>query len=172
MDKAIYAFVIVAAVAIVIQMAILYFIYKAMKESSTRMEAFTTRMEDKVTPVLSTAQAILIDAQPKISDITTNLAEATATVRVHVANIGEATGEIVERARLQAVRVDELMSGTMERIEETAAMVQNTVITPVRRIQGIIHALQAGIGFLRHARSRNRKNLGGNPGDDDEEMFI
>jgi uncharacterized protein YoxC len=168
-DKAIYFFVIVAAVAIVIQMAILFLIYKSMKESSTRMAAFTTRMEDRVTPVLSTAQAILVDAQPKVSDITANLAEATATMRVQVANISEATGEIVERARIQAARVDELISGTVERIE----LVQNTVITPVRRIQGIIQALQAGIGFLRHARAGHRKNLGGNPGgDDDEEMFI
>jgi hypothetical protein len=167
-DKAILAFVIVAAVAIVVQMAILFAIYKAMKQSSARMEAFTTRMEDKVTPVLSTAHTILVDAQPKVSEITANLAEATATMRVQVANIGEATGEIVERARIQAARVDELISGTVERIE----LVQNTVITPVRRIQAIIQALQAGIGFLRHARSGNRKNLGGNPGDDDEEMFI
>ncbi len=169
MENVIYIFVIVAAVAIVVQMAILFAIYKSMKESSSRMQAFTIRMEDKVTPVLSTAQAILIDAQPKVSDVTANLAEATATMRVQVANIGEATEEIVERVRIQAARVDDLISGTVERIE----LVQNTVITPVRRIQGIIQALQAGIGFLRHARAGYRKNVGGNPGgDDDEEMFI
>jgi hypothetical protein len=167
-------FVAVAAVAIVVQMGILLVMYKSTTRAAARIEGIACRLEERSTPVLITAYAILTDAQPKISAITTDLAEATAVVRANVSQIGEATAEIVERARLQAVRVDELISGTVDRIEDTAEMVQNTVIHPVRKIQAILQALQAGIGFLRRSQSRGRRDgtTGQAVDGDEEEMFI
>jgi methyl-accepting chemotaxis protein len=167
-------FVAVAAVAILIQAVILFLIYRSTNRASARMEGIAARIEERSTPVLITAYAILTDAQPKIRDITSNLAEATAVVRANVTQIGEATAEIVERARMQAVRVDELISGTVNRIEDTAEMVQNTVVHPVRKIQAILQALQAGIGFLRQGRSRGRRDgtTGQAVDGDEEEMFI
>jgi uncharacterized protein YoxC len=164
------AFVIVAALAIVWQTAILFGLAKAMREFATRMEGILGRMESQATPVLATAQAILDDAQPKIADITTNLAEGTHAVKIHIADIGEATGEIVERARLQAARVDELVSDTIAKIEVTTDIVQHSVITPVRRIHALVQAVSAGVGFLRASRSRKRSE--NNSSGDDEEMFI
>jgi methyl-accepting chemotaxis protein len=167
-------FVAVSAVAIVIQAVILFVIYRSTSRASARMEGIAARLEERSTPVLITAHAILTDAQPKLSAITSDLAEATAVVRANVAHIGEATAEIVERARMQAVRVDELISGTVDRIEDTAEMVQNTVVHPVRKIQAILQALQAGIGFLRRSQSRGRRDgtTGQAVDGDEEEMFI
>jgi hypothetical protein len=167
---AILGFVIVAAAAIVLQTLILFGLSKAMREFAIRMEGILGRVETQASPVLTTARAILDDAQPKIADITSNLAESTAAVRVHVADIGEATGEIVERARLQAARVDEFVSDTMAKIEVTTDLVQHSVITPVRRIHAIVQAVSAGVGFLRANRSRKKSNH--NSSEDDEEMFI
>lgn len=174
MNTFLIIFVAVAALAIVIQAVILLLIYRSTSQASARMEAIAARIEERSTPVLITAHAILVDAQPKIKDITANLVEATAVVRANVSQIGEATTEIVERARLQAVRVDELISGTVDRIEDTAEMVQNTVVHPVRKIQAILQAVQAGIGFLRQSRSRGRKDgtTGQMSDEDEEEMFI
>ncbi len=93
-------------------------------------------------------------------------------VRANVAQIGEATSEVVERARMQAVRVDELISSTIDRIEDTAEMVQTTVIHPVRKIQALVQALQAGIGFLRRSRGRKDGTTGQAVDEDEEEMFI
>jgi len=164
-------FVAVAAVALIIQMGTLIALYKAMNNASSRVERAILRLEERSAPVLATAQTILVDAQPKISEITTNLAEASAMLRIHVAEIGDATGEIVERARLQAVRLDELVSVTVERIEDTAEFVQHTVVKPIRRIQAILQAVQAGIGFLRRSHSGGKSAVNGGS-DDEEEMFI
>ena len=169
-NAAILAFVIVAAVAIVWQTAILFGLAKAMREFAIRMEGILGRVETQATPVLSTARAILDDAQPKIADITTNLAESTAAVRLHVADIGEATGEIEERARLQAARVDEFVGETIAKLEVTTDLVQHTVISPVRRIHALVQAVSAGVGFLRANRARRKSN--NNSSGDDEEMFI
>jgi hypothetical protein len=141
-----------------------------MREFAIRMEGILGRVETQASPVLETARAILDDAQPKIADITHNLAESTAAVRVHVAEIGEATGEIVERARLQAANVDEFVSNTIAKIEDTTDLVQHSVISPVRRIHALVQAVSAGVGFLR--ANRSRKKSSNNSSGDDEEMFI
>lgn len=164
------AFVIVAALAIVLQTGILFALYKATRESTTRMEAIVGRLEQQATPVLTTAQAILEDAQPKLSEITSNLAESTATVRANVAQMAETTGEILDRARFQAARLDELVTTTVDRIELASDVVHHGVIGPVRRVQAIVQAVSAGIGFLRATRSR--KKAISNNGGPDEEMFI
>jgi methyl-accepting chemotaxis protein len=163
-------FVIVAAAAIVLQTAILFALYKMMGETTSRMERLAGRMEEQTTPVLATAHAILDDAQPKLAEITSNLAESTALVRSHVAQMAEATGEIVDRARLQAARLDELVSSTVDKIEVTTDFVQHSVIAPVRRVHAIVQAVSAGLSFLRANRARRRAETSN--GDADEEMFI
>ena len=74
-------FVVVAAVAIVVQMGILLALYTALRRTSERMEGIAGRLEQQATPVLATAAAILDDAKPKIAEITTNLSETSASVR-------------------------------------------------------------------------------------------
>jgi methyl-accepting chemotaxis protein len=163
-------FVIVAAVAIVLQTVILYAFYKTTRETTARVENIVGRMEQQTTPVLVRAHAILEDAEPKLAEITSNLAESTATVRAHVAQMADATGEIVERARTQAARLDEFVSTTVEKIELTTDFVQHSVISPVRRIHAIVQAVSAGFGFLRAARARHRSD--NHKSGVDEEMFI
>ncbi len=111
MTTVVAIFVIVAAVAIVVQMGILLALYMAMRQTANRMEGIAGRLEQQTTPLLSTANAILEDAKPKIAEITTNLAESTATVRAHVAHVTEASGEIVERARHHAMRMAAVSAG-------------------------------------------------------------
>jgi methyl-accepting chemotaxis protein len=164
------AFVIVAAVAIILQMAILFALYRSMKQTAGKMEAIAGRMEQQATPLIVTAQAILEDAQPKIAEITGNLAESSATVRAHVSQVADATGEIVERARLHAARVDEFVGSTMGKIENATEILETRVLTPVRRVQGIMAAVNAGLGMLR-ATKRRAKARAAAAGQDDE-MFI
>jgi len=65
----------------------------------------------------------------------------------------------VDRARLQIIRTDELLSRTLDRVEETSDMVHNTVVSPVRQFAGLIQGVTAGIEFLLGGR-RGRRNGG------------
>ena len=163
-------FVGVTALAFILQLVLLFFLYKAIERSSSRMESIANRIEERATPVLASAQAILEESQPKIGEITSNLAEASATLRAHVAGVAEATSEIVERARAQAARLDELVHSTVDRVSETTDFLQNKVIMPVRRVQAIVSAVSAGVGFLRRNRARQKGPQLATA--DDEEMFI
>jgi methyl-accepting chemotaxis protein len=163
-------FVGITAVAFILQLVLLFFLYKAIDRSSARVENIANRIEERATPVLASAQAILEESQPKIGEITSNLAEASATLRAHVAGVAEATSEIVERARIQAARLDELVHSTFDRVSQTTDFLQNKVILPVRRVQAIVSAVSAGVGFLKRSRSRHQGPQLATA--DDEEMFI
>lgn len=163
-------FVVVAAVAIVLQMAILFALYKAMRQTSERMEGIAGRLEKQASPVLTTAAAILEDAKPKIAEITTNLAESSAAIRTHVEHVGQATGEIVERVRMQAARLDEMVHSAAHKVEATSEMLQDKVLSPMRRVRAIVSALNAGLSFLKSNRRARHRTNGENV--EDEEMFI
>jgi len=163
-------FVVVAAVAIVVQMGILFALYKALRQSSDRMESLANRLEQKATPVLATAAAILDDARPKLAELTTNLAESSAIVRAQVQQVGEATAEIVERARMNAARLDDFIANAAHKVEATSDLLQN-VLSPMRRVRAMVSALSAGLSFLKAKRSR-RASGGGAEQVEDEEMFI
>lgn len=162
-------FVVVAAVAIVLQMVILFALYKGLRQTSERMEGIASRLEQQATPVLATAAAILDDAKPKLAEITTNLAETTASVRTHVTHVGEATTEIVERARMQAARLDEFVVSAAQKVEATSELLQDKVFSPMRRIRAVVTALNAGMAFFKSNRPPHRTSA---ENVEDEEMFI
>lgn len=161
---------VVFAAAVVLQVLVLIAFYKAVEKSSSQVETTLTRMEKRIDPILTAAQAILDNAQPKIDAITSDLAETTATLRIHISQAAESTGEIIELARAQAVRLDDLVGRTAQKIEETTGYVQHAVVNPVRRIYAVVQAVSAGVTFLRRNRSRNRNSSAAE--EDDEEMFI
>jgi hypothetical protein len=71
-------------------------------------------------------------------------------------------------ARSQAERATGLASRTMERVDHTAAAVQNAVTSPVRHLSGLAEGVLAGIGQLLGGR-RERQRSKAVPNDD---MFI
>ena len=163
-------FVVVAAVAIVVQMGILFALYKALRQSSDRMESLVSRLEQKASPVLAMAADILDDAKPKLAELTTNLAESSAIVRAQVHQVGEATAEIVERARMNAARLDDFIMNAAHKVEATSELLQNKVLSPVRRVRAVVSALNAGLNFFKATRSQRQR--GNAEQVEDEEMFI
>ena len=169
-DTVLTIFVAVTAVAFCLQLVILFLLYKSIEKSSERMENTVNRLEQRLAPVLTTANTMLEEVQPRISEITSNLAQATATIRSHVEVVADATGEIVERARLQAARIDHMIHSTADKVEQTTDFLQSSVVTPVRRIHAVVQALSAGLKFFKQSRrSRKAAEL---TEEEDEEMFI
>jgi hypothetical protein len=70
-------------------------------------------------------------------------------------------------ARSQAVRVDGLTTRTLERVEHTAAAVQDTVTKPVRKLSALMDGVAAGVSKL--TGGKNQRSAKAAPGD---EMFI
>jgi hypothetical protein len=158
MENLITLFIAVTAVAVLLQAGILAGMYLAMRKSSARMEALALEVKTKALPTLETAQQILAELHPKLTVIADNLTETTHSVRSQVERMDATVGDVVDRARLQIIRADELLSRTLDRVEETSDMVHNTVVSPVRQFAGLIQGVTAGIEFL--LGNRGRRNGG------------
>ncbi len=180
MDNELTLFVAVTSVAVVLQMLILLALYLVTRKLSTRMEALADRVEDtagtlqvRVLPVIDNVKAIQQDvksfietARPKVEIVLDNLSQISTTARGSVERIDTTVNDAVDRIRLQVIRGDEMITRTMDRIEETSEKVQHTVMSPVRQVSGIVHAISTGVGSYFNQQKRRRN---GGPSD---EMFI
>ncbi|HWY19821.1 MAG TPA: hypothetical protein VNX26_01305 [Candidatus Acidoferrum sp.] len=151
-------FIALTGAAVVLQAGILAAMYLAMRKSTARMEALASEVRTKALPALETAQAVLTDLRPNLQVIADNLAETTILVRAQVERVDATVNDVVDRARLQIIRGDELLTRTLDRVEATSEIVHKTVVSPVRQVSGIIQGVTAGIEFL--LGNRGRKNGG------------
>ena len=173
MENLIILFIAVTAAAVVLQAGILTALYVAVRRSSARVEALAVEVQAKALPALAMSQAMLTELGPKLTVIADNLMETTHSVRSQVERMDATVSDVVDRARLQIIRGDELLSRTLDRVEETSDMVHNTVVSPVRQFAGLIQGVTAGIEFL--LGGRGRRNGGGGEARrpvPQDEMFI
>ena len=151
-------FVALTGAAVLLQAGLLAAMYLSMRKSSTRLETLANEVKTKALPTLETAQALLTDLRPKLQLIADNLADTTTSVRSQVDRLDATVNDAVDRARLQIIRGDELLTRTLDRVEETSEMVHKTVVSPVRQFSGLIQGVTAGIEFL--LGNRGRRNGG------------
>jgi hypothetical protein len=166
-------FIGVTALAVILQAGLLLGMYLAMRKTSTRLESLAEEVKTKALPTIDSAQSLLADIRPKLAVIADNLAETTSIVRGQVQRVDATVTDVVDRARLQVIRADDLLSRTLDRVEATSEIVHKTVVSPVRHVSGLVRGVTAGIEFL--VAGRGRKN-GGSPDPrrpvPQDEMFI
>ena len=145
MENLIPLFIALTGAAVLLQAGMLVALYLSVRKSSVRMEALAVEVKTKALPAIETAEAILAELRPKLTVIADNLTETTHSVRSQVERLDATVDDVVDRARLQIIRADELLSRTLDRVEETSEMVQRTVVSPVRQFSGLIQGVTAGI---------------------------
>jgi hypothetical protein len=139
-------FIAVTAIAVVLQMVILAAMYFSTKRATQRVEALAKQLEEKAIPALTQAHEMLTEARPKLTVILDNMSVTSTTVREQAERINVTLSDIVDRTRLQVIRADEIVSRSMDRVEETAEAVHHVVLSPVRQMSAMMTGLFAGIG--------------------------
>jgi hypothetical protein len=162
-------FIAVTAVAVVLQACILVGMYFAVRKSSAQVEAIATEVKTKVLPTAEIAHSMIVELRPKIETAVSNVSEASTMIRGQLERIDATVSDIVDRARLQVIRADELVGHTMDRIEETRDAVTKTVVSPVRQISGLVHGITTGFETFFGGR-RYRRN--GSSVASQDELFI
>jgi ElaB/YqjD/DUF883 family membrane-anchored ribosome-binding protein len=168
-DTLLKVFIAVTTFAVVVQAGILVGLYLAVRKSTARMEALATEVKSRVLPTVETAQNLMVELRPKIDVISNNLAESSDLVRNQLGRLDATVTDVLDRARLQVIRADELLNRTMDKVEETSEVVHKTVISPLRQVNGLMAAISTGVDVFLGQKRRHPRNGGGVPQD---EMFI
>lgn len=116
------------------------------------------RLARQAQQTLATVQQ---DIRPLISDIAPLIAKANA-----VADEASRTAAI---ATAQAEKVDKLVTELSQRVDYTAAVVQEAVIRPAREGMAIVAAVKATLGALGRARDMRPRHR---PAEEEDPLFI
>jgi len=174
------ALIAVMAAAVVVQMFMLIGMFVALRKMAGRVEALADKVEDittvvqgRVLPLLEQAKTVqdqvksFVDTtRPQLQTVISNLTQISNTARASAERFQVTVNDAIDRTRLQVIRGDEMLTRTMNRIEETSEKVQHTVMSPVRQVSGIMQAISTGVGAYFNQQKRRRN------GGQSDEMFI
>ena len=158
MENLIPLFIALTGAAVVLQACVLLALYLSVRKTSAHIEGLATEVKAKALPALESAQSILVDLRPRLQMIAENLHETTTTIRAEVQRMDAIVNDAADRARLQIIRADEMLTRTLDRVEEASDMVTKTVVSPVRQLSGLVQGITAGLEFL--VGNRGRRNGG------------
>lgn len=161
------AFVIVTALAVVIQAAILFAMFRVMKVILAKTTAIESGVKEHLNPVLDSVRAVTTATREPINTILTNLTEITGLLRQRAASADAVAAEVLERVRVEAFRLDELLAGVLGRMERVAEAAERGVLVPVREISAVIAGIRQGFAYF-FARQRQSPPQRGH----EEQLFI
>jgi len=165
------AFVVVTALAVVIQMGVLIALFLGARKTSARVERLADALESRAVPALDAANAILVDSRGRMTEIVANLAAISSSLRSQVDRFDVTFGDAMDRTQRQVIRADNMVTRTMDHVEETTEVLHEGVLAPVRRVAGLVQGLTVGIDtFFKLTRKFPRREHA--PVSQDEELFI
>jgi ABC-type transporter Mla subunit MlaD len=141
----------------------IFWIYR----SSKKLEERAGLLLERATPILESARSLVDDARPRIQEMLIRANEITSSARDQVARIDALVSETSDSVRLQIQRIDMVVGDAVNRVQETTAAVQGTILKPVREVNGVLSGFRAAFSTL--ARG-NRASV--DHATQDEEMFI
>jgi methyl-accepting chemotaxis protein len=175
MNTLLIVFIIVTSFAVVIQMAILFALYQSTRKTSAKVEALAEDVQKRAAPVLDAAHTLLVDNREKLDTIVDNVAVSSTTVRNQLQRLDTTVTDVVDRTRLQVIRADELVTRTMDRVEETSDLVHHTVISPVRQLAAVVRGATVFMDTFFGRRSKPPERVREpvrRTASDEEELFI
>jgi signal transduction histidine kinase len=156
-------FVIVAAIALVFQAAMLY----GVRKSALAMEQRVATLTPKVLALAESSQAAIDEARTGVAEIMERTKDILDTTRRQLTRVEDVLEDAANRARVQFDRAEMVVDDAMDRAQETIAVVHDGIMKPIREINGVAAGLRAAVHYFMR---------GGRPNPDqvtaDEEMFI
>jgi methyl-accepting chemotaxis protein len=172
MDEKLTIFIAVTSAAVVLQMLILAAIFFTMRKLAAQVMTVSNELRAEAMPLLESGKKLEADVRrlletsaPKVELVLDNAAAITTTAHGAIDRVETTLNDLLDRARLQVIRADDMVTRAMDQLEETTERVAHTVTSPVKHASGIVHGISTGVGTF-FGQKKPRK-----PGPSDE-MFI
>jgi methylthioribose-1-phosphate isomerase len=153
-------FVALTAIAIITQAGVLVGIYVMSRRLSDQVERFMKDTREMMVPVRSIAEN-LRTASANIVEIGLSARDQFRRVEAMVTDTGEAL-------HMQLERFDRVSQNIIDRINETAEIVQDSVVRPAREVAAVAKGFTRGFGAFFFGRGRSTVDQARQ----DEELFI
>jgi hypothetical protein len=151
-------FTAITAVAVLLQALVLLALFLVLRKAISKLLGVTDELKEHALPLLSTTRSLVEEVSPKLKVATSNLAEVSHTLRQQANHVNETLETLLNMTNTQVRRVDEMVTGTFDVVDQATKAVESAVAAPIRRASGIIRGLKAGVEvfFSRKPSSREK----------------
>jgi len=153
----------VSSVALLVHALASLGLYRSVRRLEAKLEPLIPAAVDALTETQTTMRHALAQIQ-ELSEKASSVLDAS---KAQIDAFAEARGELYDRMRIQAERVELVIDDTLSRMQEVVGILHSGVIRPVREVTGVISGIRTAVNtFIRGRRpSVDRATH-------DEEMFI
>src|SRR3984893_18450120 len=141
-------FVIVTAVAIVLQAIMLIALFLQLRRTAARVEETIADLNTRLSPIISRLQILVDDVSPRISGLVADASDLTRLARGQAQKLDRILTETMERLRLQLIHVDQILTGAMEAVEEAGSRLRPAIWGALVKVSAIIKGVQTGLEFF------------------------
>src|ERR1700685_4024559 len=131
-------FIAVATIAIVIQMAILLGMFRQVRLAIEKFTKIASGLQIRIDPILVRTNRILEDSEERISSIMGDAAEITRTARGQAQKGDRVFTNAMYRVQRQIERADQILTGTLEVIEEAGTKARQSIWEPVHKASAVL----------------------------------
>ena len=141
--------VVLTGLAVLLQAGVLLGIFLALRKTAHAVNEVTKDVKTTVIPLVHDTRDLLERVSPHIQTISTGLATLIDLIQKESTDARVSVSDVVQRAHVQAKRVDGMVTVALNAIEKTAVALEHSVAAPVRQVNGVVAALKAIVGTYR-----------------------
>src|SRR5208282_5047901 len=131
-------FSIVAAMALVVQGAMLIALFFEVRQTNKKVNGLVTDLHTRVGPILTRAQILLDDTQPKISTMVADASHIVYLARGQAQKVDRVFTDASDRLRGQIVHADRILTGTLEAVEEAGLKFRTNFWKPLQKASALV----------------------------------
>ncbi len=166
-------FVMITAVAVVLQMVILAALFFQLRRLMEEMNRVMNDLNARLGPILTRVQILLEETQPRISNLVADASHIVYLARTQAQKVDRVLTDAAERLRAQLVHADRILTGALEAVEEAGSQFRRSVWAPFHKASALIQGIKVGLDFFR-SRRRSPSSTPDEPAGaaHEEELFI
>ena len=142
-------FTAVTSFGVLLQAFVLLAMFLAVRRLTNRVHAITDQLQPHLLPTVATARNLVEDVSPKLKVATTNILEASHTLRRQADHVTATLDDLLAKTEAQANRVDEIVTASIDSASHATQAVQHAFSVPVRQASALFAGLKAAFDVLR-----------------------
>ena len=167
-DAALTVVLVLVAVAILMQAGAMVGIWLAIKNIHGEVVSVRADVKQRLDPLAQSVTELLVNSREPVRTITANLAEISRILRDRTNRVDGVVADLVDKSHLQIIRVDQMVSDLVTKVETTADVVQRNVLAPIQEVSAIVKGVRSGLEFL----FSRRRSPSVSEATQDEQLFI
>ena len=147
-DTGLTVALILVAIAVLMQAGAMLGIWLAIRKIPGQIESVRSDIKQRLDPQAQSGLEIVNNPREPLRTISANLAEISKILRDRTSNADQMAAELLDKTRLQIVRVDRLVSELVEKVETTVDAVQKGILGPISEVSAVVKSMRSGLEFL------------------------